>query len=283
MQSNRSLSRLKKYLGLILIVLHFNVSAQISVNFKADTTIVCPGYSIQFTDLSVGDTVFNWQWDFGDGQTSTLQHPTHAYSSPGFYTVKLTASSSNATNTKIINNYIHVRDFPQAILNFTDTLFLPSFEFYFVANIINNDGYFYHYYWSFDQSPYQKGDTNRIYIFPSAGQHTASLIVKAGAGCHDTVTVQVNARDTLAAPNIFTPNGDGLNDIFIVKTNGYNNFTLEIFNKWGAIVYTTTAKRLYWDGYSSAGVPVPPGVYYFHITSPDVKGYKLSGKILLLR
>lgn len=259
------------------------LTAQISVNFKADTTMVCPNFLIQFTDLSVGDTVFNWQWDFGDGNTSTQKNPTHAYSNPGFYTVKLTASSSNATQTKTKNNYIHVRDFPEAALNYTDTLFLPSYTFYFSRQILNNDSYPYFYFWSFDQSPYLKGDTFAIHTFPSKGPHTTSLIVKAGAGCHDTVNVEVNVKDTLVASNIFTPNGDGMNDVFIVKTNGYNNFTLEIFNKWGAIVYSVTAKRLYWDGYSSAGVALPPGVYYFHVTSPDVKGYKLSGLILLIR
>jgi len=271
------------YCFILNLIIFNTLTAQISVNFKADTTMVCPGYLIQFTDLSVGDTVYNWQWNFGDGNTSTLKNPTHSYSSPGFYTVKLTASSSNSTDTKIKNNYIHVRDFPQAQLNYTDTLFLPTFTFYFSTHILNNDGYPYFYYWSFDQSTYNKGDTFAIHTFNSEGLHYASLIVKAGAGCHDTITVEVNAKDTLAACNIFTPNGDGMNDLFIVKTNGYNYFTLEIFNKWGAIVYTVTAKRLYWDGYSSAGIAVPPGVYYFHVTSPDVKGYKLSGKILLIR
>ncbi len=269
---------------IILFIIAINSSvAQISVNFTADTTLVCPGYLIQFTDLSVGDTVFNWQWDFGDGNTDNVKNPVHAYSIPGFYTVKLTASSSNATQTKIKTNYIHVRDFPQASLSYTDTLFLPSFMFYFTSLIINNDGYPYYYYWSFDEESYQLGDTFAIHTFPSAGNHPVSLLVKAGAGCHDTVTVQIAASDILDAPNIFTPNNDGHNDLFIVKTNGYNEFTLEVFNKWGAMVYTTTARRLYWDGYSSAGIQVPPGVYYFHVTSPDIKGYQLSGKILLIR
>jgi len=266
-----------------LFIWAISSKAQIYVDFKADTTLVCPGYSIQFFDLSVGDTVFNWHWYFGDGDSSTLQNPMHAYLSPGFYTVSLTASSSNSTKTKIKTNYIHVRDFPQLQLTYNDTIFLPTFEYYFSAQVLNNDNYPYYYYWSFDQSTYQKGDTFAIHTFPSKGNHTVSVIVKAGAGCNDTASLDINVKDTLLAANIFTPNGDGMNDIFIVKTNGYNDFTLEIFNKWGAIVYSLTAKRLYWDGYSSAGVPVPSGVYYFHVTSPDIKGYKLSGKILLIR
>jgi len=277
---------LRKYLIIIIILSLFvvNTKAQIAVNFVADTTLVCPGYSIQFTDLSVGDTVKNWHWNFGDGTfADSIKNPTHAYSAPGFYTVSLTASSSNATQTKTKTNYVHVRDFPQTAIEYTDTLFLPSYLLYFHGKVLNPDSYPYFYYWNFDNTSYLQGDTVTTHLFNSAGSHTVSLLVKAGAGCLDTTTITINTTDTLDAPNIFTPNNDGQNDMFIIKTNGYNNFTLDIFNRWGAIVYSVTAKRLQWDGYSSAGIPVPAGVYFYHVTSSDVKGYKLSGKILLIR
>lgn len=275
----------KHLLNLILLSFFaFDAVAQIAVNFAADTTLVCPGYVIQFTDHSVGDTVKNWHWDFGDGTTiDSVQNPNHAYTTAGFYTVSLTASSSNATQTKTKTNYIHVRDFPQALFNYTDTLFLPSYLLYFHGSVANNDNYPYYYFWNFDNSSFVQGDTITTHLFNNAGNHNVSFLVKAGAGCADTINQTISISDTLAAANIFTPNNDGQNDIFIVKTNGYNKFTLDIFNKWGAIVYSVTAKRLEWDGYSSAGIQVPPGVYYFHVTSSDVKGYKLSGKILLIR
>lgn len=275
----------KHFLSFILIsFLAFSVKAQIAVNFVADTTVVCPHFYIQFTDNSVGDTVFNWHWDFGDGTfIDSVKNPTHSYTNPGFYTVSLTASSSNATQTKVKTNYIHVRDFPQALINYSDTTFLPTYLLYFAGSIANNDGYFYKYYWSFDNSNYTMSDSIITHLFDNDGSHTVNLIVYAGAGCRDTAILTLTTKDTLAAPNIFTPNNDGQNDIFIVKTNGYHNFTLDIFNRWGAIVYSVTAKRPQWDGYSSAGVQVPAGIYYFHVTSPDIKGYKLSGKILLIR
>lgn len=260
-----------------------SVKAQIAVNFIADTTIVCPNYPIQFTDISVGDTVFNWHWDFGDGTIDSVQNPSHAYTTPGFYTISLTASSSNDTQTKVKTNYIHVRDFPQALINYLDTIFLPTYFICFVGSVANNDGYFYKYYWNFDNTGYGYGDSIKTHLFDSDGTHTINLMVYAGAGCRDTSTLTITIKDTLGAPNIFTPNNDNQNDLFIVKTNGYNNFTLDIFNRWGVIVYSVTAKYLQWDGYSSAGVPVPAGVYYYHVTSPDIKGYKLSGKILLIR
>lgn len=277
---------IKKFYAILIHLIFFFLinNAQIAVDFKADTTIACPGYAIKFTDLSVGDTVYNWHWDFGDGfNLSNVQNPIHSYTAPGIYTVSLTASSSNDTKTKTKNNYIIIRDFPQSQITYLDTLFLPSYLIYFKGQILNNDGYFYHYYWNFDNTAFTKLDSVVIHLFNKEGQHNVQLMIKAGAGCIDTSSIDILVKDTLIAPNIFTPNDDGYNDIFIVKTNGYNDFTLDIFNRWGAIVYSVTCKRPQWDGYSSAGIKLPPGIYYYHVTSPDIKGYKLSGKILLIR
>ncbi len=63
--------------------------------------------TVQFTDLSSKNPT-SWLWDFGDGDTSVLQHPAHTYTTDGVYTVKLTASDSVETNTKTKTNYIKV-------------------------------------------------------------------------------------------------------------------------------------------------------------------------------
>ena len=70
-------------------------------DFSADTTTSCTGV-IQFTDLS-SNTPNQWQWDFGDANTSSSKNPKHTYASPGKYTVKLTATNSFGTdqNTKV--------------------------------------------------------------------------------------------------------------------------------------------------------------------------------------
>jgi gliding motility-associated-like protein len=272
---------------IILLVINFTVLtslfSQIEVNFKSDTTVICEGSSISFTDLSISDTVKNWHWNFGDGGVDSIQNPTHIYVTSGVYTVSLTASGSNATQTKIKTNYIFVRKFPTASFSFTDTMFLPSYLFYFHGTVLNIDTLPYKYYWNFNQSLYQLGDSIAINTFPASGSYIVSLIVEAGKGCQDTINNTILVNDVLEAPNIFSPNGDGQNDVFIVKSNGVNEFELDVFNRWGAIVYTQIAKRLQWDGRTSAGVQLPCGTYFYHITSPDVKGYKKAGVILLVK
>lgn len=270
------------------LLLSLNAKCQIQVAFSADTTVVCEGYPVQFTDESSGYNVFKWLWEFGDGEVdSNNQNPTYTYGYAGLYTVKLTASSiflsDTSTGSLTKTAYINVRKPPQPDFSYTDSIFLPSYMFYFTGSVLNDDSYPYRYYWDFDGNGFSEGNAPATYLFSAGGENPVSLIVNSGAGCSDTVTKNVHVNDLLEAPNIFSPNGDGKNDVFIVKSNGYNEFILEIFNRWGAIVYSVTARRLQWDGRSSAGMPLPPGTYFYHITSPDVKGYNKAGVIQLVK
>jgi PKD repeat protein len=75
-------------------------------SFTANTTTTCSD-SICFTDLSNG-TPTGWLWNFGDGNTSSLQNPCHYYSTPGFYTVSLVTTNSFGTDSVWITNYINI-------------------------------------------------------------------------------------------------------------------------------------------------------------------------------
>jgi PKD repeat protein len=76
-------------------------------NFTTPRQIYCAGNNIQFTDASYHGAT-QWNWDFGDGNTSTLQNPQHAYTNPGLYTVSLTSSNGVSTVTTVKNSYMYV-------------------------------------------------------------------------------------------------------------------------------------------------------------------------------
>ena len=88
-------------------------------NFSATPTDVCAKLPVQFNDLSTG-TVSTWLWNFGDGNTSTSQTPTHAYQDTGFFTVTLIVTNNGCADTSIKPNYIHVKP-PIAIFTTTAT------------------------------------------------------------------------------------------------------------------------------------------------------------------
>jgi PKD repeat protein len=82
------------------------------------TDTVCVGEPNQFTDISTpapNGVVDNWQWNFGDGNTSTLQNPIHSYAAAGDYTVQLIVGTDVGCSDTIEYD-VHVKDPPQAAI-----------------------------------------------------------------------------------------------------------------------------------------------------------------------
>jgi len=80
---------------------------------------------------------------------------------------------------------------------------------------------------------------------------------------------QLTVDDTFEVPNVFTPDGDGINDDFMVRSNGVTPLNISIFDRAGNIVFSHTSPVISWDGRTPAGIRVKPGVYYYIITSQD--------------
>ncbi|KAF0128704.1 MAG: secreted protein with Fibrobacter succinoprotein major domain [Bacteroidetes bacterium] len=76
-------------------------------SFTANLTSISPGSSVQFTDLSINKPV-NWLWDFGDGSTSTAQHPSHQFPSAGIFNISLTVGNNYGADTLTENAFIEV-------------------------------------------------------------------------------------------------------------------------------------------------------------------------------
>jgi gliding motility-associated-like protein len=85
-------------------------------------------------------------------------------------------------------------------------------------------------------------------------------------------------------PNAFSPNGDGLNDIFEVKGRFQNNFSLLILNRWGEIVFESNDPRKGWNGQVN-GKPAITGVYAYRLRATDEQGrrYETTGTLTLLK
>ncbi len=69
----------------------------------------------------------------------------------------------------------------------------------------------------------------------------------------------------LVVPNVFTPNGDGINDFFEVTTDGITVYELTVFTRTGTRIYHSLSTRVFWDGKSIGGKELPEGVYYYVI------------------
>jgi PKD repeat protein len=114
-----------------------------TTNFTVNTTFVCLGSPVSFTDLS-GCGPSSWLWNFGDGNFSTQQNPTHTYTNPGVYTVTLTATNGAGSNTATQTGLITVGSGPYPPVACTVTTQNPNFGFgitnFSFQNINNTTG-----------------------------------------------------------------------------------------------------------------------------------------------
>lgn len=106
------------------------------------------------------------------------------------------------------------------------------------------------------------------YVFTQDGFYNVTLTVTDANGCVDSVTITIEVISELEAPNIITANGDGINDLFILK-GLLPDTKLLIVNRWGNLIYTNDNYDNTWNGRDMSGNMVVEGVYTYAITLPD--------------
>ncbi|MEI8278656.1 MAG: PKD domain-containing protein [Bacteroidota bacterium] len=178
----------KKYysLTIVFLFLHLVGYAQPVANFTANFIAGCAPLVVQFTNTSSGNPT-SYQWDLGNSTLSTLQNPSTSYTSPGTYTVTLTVSNGQGSNTKTITNYITVYPNPQVDFMVNDTLGCAPLGVSF-TNLSNPlvPGTVT-YQWNFGDgniSPSQ----NPTHTYATSGYYNVTLIVTNSQGCVSSIT-----------------------------------------------------------------------------------------------
>lgn len=131
------------------------------------------------------------------------------------------------------------------------------------------------WYWDFGDGV-TSTDSMPYHSYYETGTYDITLIVRSGLECLDTLVVPVDVVEGLIVPNVFTPNNDGWNDVFDVRTSAVGPFKLEIYNRWGNVVFENSSPLISWDGTTSAGVQAPAGTYFYVISKAEM----LSGNAI---
>ncbi len=147
------------------------------------------------------------------------------------------------------------------------------------------------YQWLFDEG-HTSTDINPSHIFYNTGDSAKGYVITLIAtdihGCIDTATLQtirVDPETIIIYPNVFSPNGDGINDVFNFTLGNINFVSAGIFNRWGEKMYEWSTGGSGWDGRTMAGVPASPGTYFFILNMIDRHGNPLqkNGSLTLVR
>jgi gliding motility-associated-like protein len=237
-------------------------------DFSPDT--ICEGLTTTFFEnQTMGTSWDSVLWTFGDGFTGRGEMPEHLYREGGFYTVTMYVYDD------ICGEYdtarvIEILDIPQPVLPDTLNICDGIIE---VLSIDNPDNYLVT--WS----------TGDSLVSSIAIDNTPDsvIVLVDNRGCRNSDMMIVKRDCPAYLPSAFTPNGDGVNDRFLPLPLNITSFTLNIYNRWGELIYTTTDFDG-WDGfYKGDPAPMDSYVYTFQGIGLDNKILNQFGTVMLLR
>ncbi len=244
---------------------------------EPSTAIGCPPEIITFENLSTPiDTTYLINWDFGDGQAASGLSPLTSYNIPGTYTVTVDITSpigcfiSDTFPDLIFVDSLPVANFvispPRGVSNFAPEIEMTDLSF---------NAYFWD--WKFADGQDSSILKDPVYVFQDTGLQEVQLTVTSFYGCTDTLRqiVDVVPKVTYFMPNAFTPNEDGLNEVFegVGVFRGIRNYKMGIWNRYGELIYETTDINTGWNGrYQNSGKVSPNGVYIYRVSFTGPRG-----------
>lgn len=238
-----------------------------TVNFVNEATIT-PG------------SIAGWVWDFGDGNFDSTENPTKIYGTADTFFVKLiTRSDRNCYDTSLAQSVIiypmPIIEGPEKVVVFLgDTIRLP----------LTYTGTGLTYLWTpvvylnaaNTPQPVSKPPVDILY----------TVNVKGDGNCFASRQIFVQVLKEFKIPNAFSPNGDGINDKWII--NGLETFaenTVDVFNRYGQVVYHAKGydnSGKVWDGTINSK-QLPLGTYYYIVNPNSSFIPKKSGWVVILR
>jgi gliding motility-associated-like protein len=265
----------------------------------------CEPFDAQFilnTDIAV-----SFEYDFDcDGNvdyTGPNPNPTYTYTGAGTYDVCVNTISVEGCETMVSEPGL-ITVHPQPVADFTmdpqtTTFLTPTITMTNLSVGATN------YHWDFGDGDTISGFTgnipagtnngytvgtfeNPIHTYQDTGLFTITLTITTDFGCTDQISYQVYIEGdyVIYVPNAFTPDGNGLNDVFIPQGIGISDeeYDLYIYNRWGELVFESHDKNIGWDGRDKTG-NLKLDVYVWLVRTKDHKGqeHEYVGHVTLLR
>jgi len=134
------------------------------------------------------------------------------------------------------------------------------------------------YYWDMTSTGYTTSTDTTSFLYTSAGSYDVTVTVTDNNGCtdSDTITILVDEEITIEVPNVFTPNGDGSNDLFLINTTGIDYLKVSIYDRWGVLVAVVEGVNAGWDGRATNGMRAVDGTYYFVLDCITYQGAAIN-------
>lgn len=258
------------------------------VAFNADVVSGCAPLCVNFTDISTvtGGSIATQSWDFG-GDLPIMQH---CFTIPGQYSVTLSVTTNGGCISTYTNtNMIQVSSFPVA--SFTAPLstgiLAPTVSF------TDNSTGATSWNWDFGDSLASSSSNlsniqNPTHTYSEIGTYCVELIIGNTNGCYDTtqLCIDIDPEFSFYVPNSFSPDGNGINDEFYCASGNFKEFKMQIFDRWGNMLFYADDIDKHWNGKARGGaelVLLDTYVYIVDIIDNKKKPHRYIGSVTIVK
>lgn len=247
-----------------------------TINVVPDT--VCVGYEVKYSNAYLGSSSYDFDWDLGNGATSDQDSGTTSYSLSNTYYIDFSLVDDNGCSASTTDS-VFVKDGPLAGFNLPETVKLGE-----DITPVNTTVGGQIYTWTIEGDTVSN-DESPVFSADRLGEKCFKLFVLSQAGCGDSYEgcVEIEGEELLI-PNVFTPNSDGQNDYLEFVNAEGKSFRVQVYNRWGALVYESSDYKGDWSGLGKSGEELSEGTYY--IVAQEISNANsalLNGFIFLTR
>lgn len=257
-----------------------DINVQPKATFTVAPAFVCFGAPFVMTNTSVppaGQTISSYVWKFGDGSQSTNRDVSKTYAQSGTFTLSLSYKTAKDCPSDTVQQVLTVHPYP--VVNAGPDLLIPEGAQSIIKATATGSSN-YTFAWTPDSwltaadilQPITKPEDDIVY----------TLNVSGAGGCATSDAVNITLLRRLKVPSAFSPNGDGINDVWEIKyIDLYPGVTVQLFDRYGHLVFSTIGYSQPWKA-EYQGKPLPVGTYYYVI---DLKNGKkpTSGAVTVVR
>lgn len=262
------------------------VAQELMSLFEVSEVETCLGNSVFLTIEAVSNVTVFYHWELGDGSSSQAASPVHTYESSGIYSVSVSAHTEEGCYDSLLlyfPNAVQIHPIPDAsfsivpqVMDYLDATCVVTSNtspenacFFTTSDGMQTESCAFEHEWS---------ETGTQFI-----RQTVVSPYGCSASSQGEVIITGYAH---YLPNAFTPDGDGVNDVWTPVIKGYNSGKLTIYNRWGDAIYSTEDLSKPWTGGASGSdYYVPNGIYYYVIAFKDLEDlpHRIAGSISLIR
>jgi len=251
--------------------------------YTVNDSTICEGTCIDFTDQSTGATSWLWTFNGGNPSTANTQGPHQVcFNTPGLYTIEQIVTNNMGADT--ITSSVEV--YPTPTITASPDVNIDLGE----STTLTATGSAGIYTWSPPTwlSCVICPTTVSTPVGTSSNEttttYTVTVVDSNGCSASDQVNVTLDYDVAIFVPNVFSPNGDGINDILFVRGVGVETINFFIYNRWGEKVFESQDIDHGWDGvYRGEKVNTSVFVYYLEATFINGSKTEQKGDITLIR